>query len=143
MFLIIQKGEDLESLDKFIDDWGEDSAGNKRAFVYFREVLAQMEGVVLEFIEREGITYSLRAKHSLQSKKPLFVMVDVIEAEPRWLSVCFYAEMIDDPEARGDFVPGGLLGEDAVCFDVEGYSDEINEYLRYRIKEAALKAAEC
>jgi len=29
--------------------------------------------------------------------------------------------MITDPEERGDFVPEGLLGEYAHCFDIEEF----------------------
>ena len=45
-------------------------------------------------------------------------MVDIIDDDPadRWLSVCFYDELVDDPKGLGDEVPGGLLGEDAKCF---------------------------
>jgi len=55
---------------------------------------------------------------------------------PRWLSVCFYGETVSDPEERGDLVPGGLLGEDGLCFDVENGSDDFIDYLIARINEA-------
>jgi hypothetical protein len=63
-------------------------------------------------------------------------MVDVIEDNPRWLSVCFYDEMITDPEEKGDFVPEGLLGEDAVCFDIEELDEELIRYIEIRLDEA-------
>jgi hypothetical protein len=63
-------------------------------------------------------------------------MVDVIEDNPRWLSVCFYGEMISDPEEAGDYVPEGLLGEDAVCFDIEAFDAERLAYVMARIDEA-------
>jgi hypothetical protein len=38
-------------------------------------------------------------------------MVDVIDDDPevRWLSVCFYGEMITDPDEAGELIPEGLL----------------------------------
>ena len=63
-------------------------------------------------------------------------MVDVIEDEPRWLSVCFFNEMIQDPEERGAFVPGGLLGEDALCFDLDTCTEEALAYVVSRLEEA-------
>jgi len=63
-------------------------------------------------------------------------MVDVIEVDPRWLSVCFYGEMITDPEEAGDYVPEGLLGEDAVCFDIETHDADRLAYVTARIDEA-------
>ena len=101
-----------------------------------RNYLSTKNDVSLEFIPRPGVTYSLRAVHTAQKNRGLFVMVDVIEDSPRWLSVCFYSEMISDPEEKGDFVPEGLLGEDAVCFDVEEYDETLIEYVELRLDEA-------
>ena len=44
----------------------------------------------------------------------LFAIIDVIDDDPqaRWLSVCFYGDMITDPEGRGEVIPGGLAGAD-------------------------------
>jgi hypothetical protein len=125
-----------EELIGFIDGWQETNEQNKKAFLFFKELLESMQTVALEFVPREGVTYSLRAQHENQTAKPLFVMVDVIEGDPRWLSICFYAEMITDPEEKGDFVPGGLLGEDACCFDMEEYNEIMLHYLEQRMYEA-------
>lgn len=126
----------IDRLDPFLEEWPETEEQNKKTFLLLRKLLSSMASVQLEFVVREGVTYSLRAKHEEQSARPLFVMVDVIEGEPRWLSVCFYADMIEDPAEKGDYVPEGLLGEDALCFDVEHYSPEVLEYLQERLKEA-------
>lgn len=125
-----------EELTGFIDCWKDTSEQNKKGFLFLKELLESKEEVVLEFVPRKGVTYSLRVRHKNQKDKPLFVMVDVIEGEPRWLSICFYAEMITDPDELGDFVPGGLLGEDACCFDMEEYNEGILQYLQQRVSEA-------
>jgi hypothetical protein len=130
-----------EQLNNFVDQWQEGEEKSKTTFLTFKKVLESQQSVLLEFVPREGITYSLRAKHVKQQNKPLFVMVDVIEGQPRWLSVCFYADMITDPDERGDFVPQGLLGEDALCFDVEEYDEEICRYIEERINEAYTRAS--
>jgi hypothetical protein len=130
-----------EELNGFIEDWQETGERNKEGFLFLKGLLEAMEAVVLEFVPREGVTYSLRAQHTNQTEKPLFVMVDVIEGEPRWLSICFYADMITDPEEKGDFVPGGLLGEDACCFDIDEYNEAMLEYIDQRMAEAHEKAS--
>ena len=130
-----------EEINGFIEGWRETSEQNKEAFLFFKKLLASLEAVVLEFVPRAGVTYSLRAKHENQVEKPLFVMVDVIEGEPRWLSICFYADLTTDPEEKGDFVPGGLLGEDARCFDIEEYSETMLHYLEQRVIEAHRNAS--
>ena len=78
----------------------------------------------------------MRAVHENQTDKSLFVMVDVIEDQPRWLSVCFYAVMVSDPDEKGDWVPEGLMGEDAICFDMEEYSEVGISYIESRMDEA-------
>ena len=137
------KKETEQKLNTFIEEWknGPDKDGNKKTFLQFREYLSKKEGVNLDFIERPGVTYSLRAVHADQKDKELFVMVDVIEDVERWLSVCFYGDMITDPEEKGDFVPGGLLGEDAVCFDLEEQNDALIQYIETRLDEACQNAA--
>ena len=136
------KKEIEQELSTFLQEWKDthDTNGNKKTFLHFREYLAGKEGVTLDFIARPGVTYSLRATHRDQKDKDLFVMVDVIEDVERWLSVCFYGDMITDPEEKGDFVPGGLLGEDAVCFDLEETNATLIQYIETRLDEACLNA---
>ncbi len=127
-------------LKSFIEKWQDGPEQNKKGFLYLLESLESLDGVEITFKPREGVTYSVRGRHPEQKNRPLFVMVDVIEGEPRWLSVCFYGQMISDNEEKGDFVPQGLLGEDAICFDLEEYSEESLQYLKERMEEAHAKA---
>jgi hypothetical protein len=137
----MRKETDSE-LNAFIEEWKETPEKNREVFLHLMEYLGKKEGITFEFISRPGVTYSLRAVHAAQKKRRLFVMVDVIEDDPRWLSVCFYGEMITDPVEKGDFVPEGLLGEDAVCFDVEERNKELIRYIEIRIDEACRSASE-
>lgn len=126
----------LQQIEEFIENWPDSPDRNKQTFIRLKKFLESRPGVIFDFIPRPGITYSLRAKHEKQTVKPLFAMVDVIEDIPRWLSVCFYGELINDPEEIGDFVPAGLLGEDAVCFDLEEFNEDSVKYVETRLKEA-------
>ncbi len=130
----------MHKLNEFLSSWKATPEGNKEAFTALHAHLTALDGVKLHFIERPGITYSLRARHEKQQKRELFVMVDVIEDSPRWLSVCFYQDMVSDPDETGDFVPGGLLGEDALCFDMESADEKRLAYVIKRIDEAWGKA---
>ena len=127
--------QDLK-LEEFIAEWSDSAADCRQIFTELRDLLAQLENVNLEFVARPGVTYSLRGSRPEQGNRPLFVMVDVIDSDPRWLSVCFYGEMVTDPEELGDFVPGGLLGEDGICFDIESDENGIVSYVKERIVEA-------
>ncbi len=131
----------MKEIRTFLETWEDTAEQNKTAFIRLMDYLSEKPEVTLEFLPRPGVTYSLRAVHKNQQDKPLFVMVDVIEDQPRWLSVCFYGHMINDPDEKGDFVPEGLLGEDAVCFDLEAYSEEDLGYVEARIDEALENAA--
>jgi hypothetical protein len=134
--------ETAMDLDAFVEEWNDTKENNKSTFLRFKCFLENKEGVTLDFLPRPGVTYSLRAVHAAQKEKGLFVMVDVIEDDPRWLSVCFYGDMITDPDEMGDFVPGGLLGEDAVCFDIETRNDDLIQYVETRLDEAWQNASE-
>ena len=134
------KEQQKQELESFLGQWPETSDKNKSVFVHFKNYLSEKEGVTLDFLSRPGVTYSLRATHCNQKDKDLFVMVDVIEDTPRWLSICFYSAMVTDPEERGDWVPGGLLGEDAICFDIEEMDAARIKYIENRLEEACLAA---
>jgi hypothetical protein len=126
----------LQEVEKFIKEWPESPEKNKEIFIRLKDFLHAKNGVIFEYVPREGLTYSLRAKHENQKEKPLFAMLDVIEDTPRWLSVCFYGELITDPDEAGDYVPEGLLGEDAVCFDLEEFDEAAIKYVEARLDEA-------
>lgn len=123
---------------KFLDEWIDDSLGTKPIFISLFQDLLEKNEAGFEFYERPGISYSLRGIHNNHKDKPLFVMVDVIDDDPkqRWLSVCFYGDMIEDPDELGDLIPKGLLGSDGYCFDITESNEHLKQYVRRRIQEA-------
>ena len=131
-----------QDLSAFIENWTEDANRVKPLFQAIRACLNGLEGVQLEYRGRPGISHSLRAKHAAQNRRPLFVLVDVIDDDPcaRWLSVCFYADLVTDADSLGDVVPGGLMGEDACCFDIDEAGD-MEAFILDRLKEAHKNAA--
>ena len=131
-------------LDTFVAEWKDNDSKTRQAFV---ELMAHLKGLTdttLDFDARPGVTYSLRPRHAAQDKRPLFAMVDVIDDDPedRWLSVCFYGEMVTDPDDAGDMVPEGLLGEDARCFDLYEYDAGDVAYVKERLTQAHASAPE-
>ncbi len=126
----------LKEVEIFIENWPDSPEQTKQIFIRLKDFLNAKPGVIFEFVPRSGVTYSLRAKHESQKDKPLFVMLDVIEDSPRWLSVCFYGELVTDPDEAGDYVPEGLLGEDAICFDLEEFDEDAIRYVEARLDEA-------
>ncbi|MCD4744210.1 MAG: hypothetical protein K8R67_17245 [Desulfobacteraceae bacterium] len=133
----------MEELNNFIAEWKETESKTRQAFTELIEYLQKMENITLDFNARPGITYSLRPKHNNQENRALFAMIDVIDDDPeeKWLSVCFYGDMISDPDELGDLIPEGLLGDDGHCFDMYEYNAEEVEYLKNRLDDA-YKAAE-
>lgn len=134
----------MNEVDVFLKEWTEDPLNAKAAFESFRSLLAANEQVSFTFKARPGVSYSLRARHSSQTKRELFVLIDVVDDEPesRWLSVCFYASMIQDPDELGDFVPQGLMGEDACCFNLDEDNSQMQAYIAARLQEAMTSAAQ-
>jgi hypothetical protein len=131
----------MEELEEFISQW--DVCDARDAFLVFRQTLEAVEGVRLDFKVRPGITFSLRGAHPAQQGRELFVLIDVIDDDPeqRWLSVCFYDEMVTDTQEQGDWVPGGLMGENARCFNVDEADEDLVAYVAERIREAGANAA--
>ena len=133
----------LQELDAFLEGWTVDPLNGRSTFLPYLHLLAAVPGVSFEFKSRPGVSYSLRARHEKQQGRELFVLVDVVDDEPesRWLSVCFYADMITDPSELGDYVPQGLMGEDACCFNLDEDDADMRAYIADRLREAAAKAA--
>ncbi|MFP4445414.1 MAG: hypothetical protein ACLFPD_04115 [Desulfosudaceae bacterium] len=134
--------EEQEALQTLMETWEESPANTRKGFLQLKEHLEAKADARLSFKARPGISYSLRGACPAHDRK-LFVMVDIIDDDPanRWLSVCFYGDMISDPEERGDLIPGGLLGEDGYCFDMDEEEESLTAYLLARIDEAYHSAA--
>ncbi|WP_164561442.1 hypothetical protein [Nitratidesulfovibrio vulgaris] len=133
----------LSGLDPLLADWSADAPA-RAAFVALRDHLAALPGTALAVRARPGVSWSLRATAGDPTERPLFVLVDVIDDDPadRWLSVCFYDDMITDPEERGDWVPKGLMGCDARCFNIDADAEpDTEQYVKARLDEAHAKAA--
>ncbi len=128
----------MDKVERFVGEWTDDAVNIKPIFTALLKELLKKGDVKIEFNERPGISYSLRGIHENQTDRPLFVMIDVIDDDPeeRWLSVCFYGDMIADPEELGDLIPEGLLGADGHCFDITESDEHLQSYVCKRIREA-------
>ena len=137
-----QNNDDI-GIDTFLLSWDTDGQPARNWFQLFYEQLEAMEGVTCSFVARPGVSYSLRPKHVNQTDRDLFAIVDVIDDDPqdRWLSVCFYGDMVSDPEERGELIPGGLAGSDGYCFDMFENDESLADYLAERLREAGRAAA--
>lgn len=129
-------------IDAFLRDWTHDPGGLADSFARLRQWLSDVPGTVLELVVRPGVSASLRAGPGRGANRPLYALVDVIEdVGGRFLSVCFYADAVTDPDGLGNLVPLGLLGEDGYCFDLDGPDEALMDCLRRRVAEAARPAA--
>lgn len=133
---------EIEEFDKFLQSWTEDPVGAKPVLEGYRELLAGLPGITLSYKCRPGVSYSIRATGKAQTTREFFVMVDVVDDDPaaRWLSICFYADVVSDPDELGDWVPQGLGGDDADCFNYDEESDAVQAYIAERLKEGAANA---
>jgi len=125
------------ALNELLQNWADTPPYTKQAFLRLKDHLCNKTGLTLDFVARPGVTFSLRTTHD-QQQRALFAMIDIIDDDPsnRWLSVCFYDQMISDPNSLGDYVPEGLLGEDAHCFDIEALDEGLLGYVIDRLDEA-------
>ena len=133
----------LDKMQDFLASWQEDPVQAKDAFTEFWAFLSAQRNLQFSFKARPGVSYSLRAHHTAQKRRELFVLIDVVDDDPhnRWLSVCFYNDMVTDPDELGDFVPEGLFGEDACCFNLDEDNTTMRAYIAARLAEAVKAAA--
>jgi hypothetical protein len=131
-----------QEIESFLESWGGESQPMRDWYRLFYQELSSMEGVSLTFVARPGVSYSIRPVHENQTNRDKFAMVDVIDDDPseRWLSVCFYEDMITDPNQQGELIPGGLSGSDGYCFDIYDNNEELGRNILDRIKEAGATA---
>lgn len=126
----------MTELETFLDSWTDDPSGVKKAFLRLKGVLEGLSEATVTFVPRPPASYSLRAEPP--RGRPVITMVDVATLDgERFLSVCFYADTITDPEERGDLIPDGLLSKDGYCFDLDSDDDDAVGYVEARILEAA------
>lgn len=127
-----------EAFRTFLEAWNAGKESIKSIFVQLQSMLMELDGAELDFLARPAVSYSLRAARASGGKTVLFALVDVIDDDPenRWLSVCFPAEAVSDPESIGNLIPGGIMGRDGYCFDVFEQNAALLQYLKERIREA-------
>lgn len=132
-----------QQVEAFLASWPGENQPMREWFRQIYERLSMMEGVSLSFVARPGVSYSLRPVHANQNDRDKFAIVDIIDDDPneRWLSVCFYEDMITDPNGRGELIPGGLSGSDGYCFDMYDNDEELGRDLMTRLQEAKTSAA--
>jgi hypothetical protein len=133
----------VQEIESFLKSWTGEKEPMRDWFKRLYEELSAMEGVSLTFVGRPGVSYSIRPIHKNQKNRDKFAIVDVIDDDPneRWLSVCFYEDMITDPDGLGELIPGGLSGSDGYCFDMYEDAEELGGNLLERLKEAGAAAA--
>lgn len=140
---MVDEGDVVDEIEAFIGKWPGEYQPVRDGFRLFYRELSTMAGVTLSFSARPGVSYSLRFHHSNLIGRKFFAIIDVIDDEPesRWLSVCFYENMITDPEERGELIPGGLAGGDGYCFDLTNDDSELVGYIVVRLLEAQAAAS--
>ena len=114
----------------------------KKWLQLFLSTVKAMDNIELQFVSRPGVSYSIRPKNRIWKDRDFFAIIDVIDDDPaeRWLSVCFYSDMISDPEERGEVIPGGLAGSDGYCFDMVEDDERLAYYIVDRLAEAGAAA---
>jgi hypothetical protein len=134
---------DFESMSLMLENWTCDTLKVKGVFMGLAGHFGAKEGSILTFKARSGVSFSLKAYVKQGGKdERLFGLVDIIDDDPenRWLSVCFYDELITDPEGQGNLIPEGLMGEDGYCFDLFEEEDSAILYVKGKIDEAYINS---
>lgn len=129
----------MQDLDIFLHNWQEHSIEVKKLFLRLYGFAKTIPNVQIQYSERPGISHSLRVGLAGNSERPFFAVIDIIDDEPeaRWISMCMYADLVIDPERKGDLIPKGLNHQDAVCFDIDEANENTSAYLLEILYNAA------
>lgn len=132
--------KEASGLNEFIATWEIDPLNVKNSFLAYRDIFAKDPRFSMKFVSRPGVSHSLRV---FAPERPdgtsIAALIDIVDDDPEnpWLSVCFFASLVTDPEDLGDFVPQGLEGRDAICFNLDEDNATLAQYIGERLKEAA------
>ncbi len=141
---MVEGNDAHDEIVALLEGWTDDPQNMKDAFIKLKDKLLSKKDVSVSFHSRPGVSYSLRAsvRNSVVKDRNLFALVDIVDdqAESRWLSVCFYSDLVSDPDDEGNLVPQGILGEDGYCFDLFEYDKTLISYIEKRVDEAYDKA---
>lgn len=133
-----------DELNAYLEAWPVAQAGLKQALVELRRAALALTRASETFIARPGVSHSLRYDldpRPAGRRRQVFFLVDVVEdAGVRFLSVCFYADEVDDPAELGNAIPQGLFQETGYCFDVDDHDPEQMSYLLARLAVAHASA---
>jgi hypothetical protein len=137
-----------ERLAALWEGWPAHQEPVRQALIRLKETALSHTGVQGEFVERPGVSHSLRFDLEPRPEgreRPVFFLVDLVPAgDESFLSVCFYEDEMDDPRELGNAVPQGLFQETGYCFDVDSDNagdEELMSYLEARIAQARESAA--
>lgn len=140
---IFENLKEYHEMMELLDGWADDSQNMKAVFIELKEKFYAKKDVMFSFASRPGVSYSLRVNvgNRIKKDRPLFALMDIVDDESagRWLSVCFYSDLVTDPDDEGNLVPEGILGEDGYCFDLFEYDRDLITYIKQRVDEAYTK----
>ena len=114
----------------FLAGWEEDVPGIKALFMEIVRRLNQTSRIVVSFIALDPAGGAVRAMRP-DMQRPLIALLEFPEDSPApcSLSIRFYDNAVDDPKSLGDWIPRGLLGEDARSFTVEKNQPALADYV--------------
>lgn len=134
----------MTEIKNFIEGWGNESPKVKSMAKSMCDCLCNVPNLEFAYRGRPGISHSLRIGPGSDPDRPFFALIDVIDDEPeaRWLSICMYADLVDDPKDLADPIPGGLDGNDAMCFDLDEDAEDTITYVLDVLVKASQKVKE-
>lgn len=139
--------DESTTFEEIFRNWPENQKGLYKAFARLTDQAQNQPECTWKLLARPGISYSFRAAPAdgpPSRKRPVYFLVDIVisQADPWFLSVCFYEDEISDPEDLGNPIPQGLFQETGYCFDVDDFDPRQLEYLEERMIEARQSALE-
>ncbi len=117
---------------RFLAEWQENGADSSLK-IFFLEIIRRLDSVprmVFKFTAHDHAGNTLRALRP-DLHRPLIALMEIPDdsPSPRSFSIRFYDDALRDPHELGDWIPRGLVGEDARSFTFEGNQPALADYL--------------
>ena len=115
---------------QFLTAWKEHAPDLRALFVEIVRRLETVSGMMLDFHAHDHAGNSLRALLP-GLHRPLVALLEISDEtdSPDSFAIRFYEDTLDDPRELGDWIPRGLLGEDARSFSIGRNQPALADYV--------------
>lgn len=122
-----------ESFKRFLSAWRDNGSDVRTVFVEILRRFEERSALRFEFSAHDHAGHTLRVLHPDLSRSIVAIVEIPDDSDcPRTFAIRFYESMVRDPKEWGEWIPRGILGEDARNFIIESDRPALADYILER-----------